>query len=91
MTLDSWLKIGSTKTGSKRKLLEDSENTENESPAKTKFTQAVNQDAFDWNKKDEPGKWHCSLCRAAKFDKPYAQGHDKPAKTTNHTRHSTCM
>ena len=89
MSLTSWLKIGSPKSGSKRKLPEESDKG-NESPSKRKFSKELNQDSFDWYIKDDEGKWHCTLCRNGKFDIPYARGHDQPRKTTNHARHSSC-
>ena len=55
MSLISWLKIGSPKPGSKRKLLEESDK-ENESPWKRKFSKELNQDSFDWYIKDDEGK-----------------------------------
>ena len=63
---------------------------ESESPNK-RFTKEVSQSSFDWYKQDEVGKWHCSVCRLAKVNGAYARGHDTPAKTTSHTRHSAFL
>ena len=85
MSLSGWLKGESPKPGRKRKL--ELENTE--SPAK-KFVKSMNQASFLWYVQDENQLWHCKICRQAKLDTPYAKGHKVPAKTTNHTRHSSC-
>ncbi|MEW8546314.1 MAG: hypothetical protein AB2693_22585 [Candidatus Thiodiazotropha sp.] len=86
MSLDSWLCGTGAKPGYKRKADEAAES----GPPKKKFVKEVNQNSFDWYKQDESGLWHCTVCREAKIDSAYARGHDKPAKTTNHSRHASC-
>jgi hypothetical protein len=68
MAMQAWLKGESPKPGSKRKSDDDAD----QSPAKRKFTKELHQDSFDWYLKDESGKWHCSICRAAKSSNAYA-------------------
>ena len=89
MSLASWLKGDSLKPSSKRGC--DDSNSESISPpSKKHFSKEMNQASFDWYVQDDKKLWHCKLCRECKLDSAYAEGHEKPAKTTNHMRHAAC-
>lgn len=86
MSLAAWLQGG---TPSKKRKVPVENESEIDSP-KRKFKKLNSQNSYDWYVKDDSGLWHCSLCRTAKFDSPYARGHEIAAKTTNHDRHAAC-
>ena len=90
MSLVNWLSGTGPKPGLKRKLDDATESESESGPDKKKKPKEMAQKNFDWYKQDESGKWHCTICRVAKLDNAYAKGHDTPAKTTNHSRHSAC-
>jgi len=83
MSLDKW--FGSTSVPQKRKADDSVES----SPAK-KYYKALSQNAFDWYKQDDKGRWYCEPCRSSKYTNAYAKGHDVKSKTTNHARHAKC-
>jgi hypothetical protein len=93
--ITNWLTGTSPKPGisNKRKLDDrdvESEDDNVSSPNKRKggFSKHLNQQSFDWYKKDEDGLWHCTLCRKAKMANAYSKGRPTTGKTTNHMRHS---
>ncbi|XP_071154595.1 zinc finger protein 862-like [Mytilus edulis] len=82
MSLQSWLK--SPAPLKRKAATSDLENT----PPQKKFCKTMSQNSYDWYVKDTFNMWHCVLCRDAKFSNKYSIGHDKPQKTTNHSRHA---
>lgn len=84
MSLQSWLK--SPAPLKRKAATSDLENT----PPQKKFCKTMSQNSYDWYVKDTFNMWHCVLCRDAKFSNKYSIGHDKPQKTTNHSRHAKC-
>ncbi|XP_052811350.1 uncharacterized protein LOC128238992 isoform X2 [Mya arenaria] len=56
--------------------------------SKNKSNKFYKENNYSWYKQDQDGKWHCVVCRRAKLKSAYVNGHDQPAKTTSHQRHS---